>query len=127
MEHFTLSNGLTIPAIGLGTWQSKGVECRNAVTWALEAGYTHIDTAHIYKNHAEVAQGIQDARVNRSSIFITSKLPPYDQGYDAALQCFAKSLQELQTDYIDWYVWSQCNTMHCNAMTVRNVLDYFFN
>lgn len=114
-QEFTLNNGVKIPAIGLGTWQSKGIDCCNAVTWALECGYRHIDTAHIYKNHDQVAQGILNARVNRSSIFITSKLPPYDQGYDAAIKCFENSLKELQTNYIDWY---------CGA--AQFIINYFF-
>ena len=68
-DEFKLYNGVTIPAVGLGTWQSKdGDEAYNAVKWALEAGYKHIDTAYVYGNEKSVAKAIQDSTEKISSL-----------------------------------------------------------
>ncbi|MBO5711497.1 MAG: GNAT family N-acetyltransferase, partial [Acholeplasmatales bacterium] len=75
-EFYTLSNGVKIPKVALGTWQSKsGEECYNAVKWALEAGYRHIDTANAYGNEDSVGQAIKDSGIPREEIFITTKIP----------------------------------------------------
>ncbi|KAJ4263380.1 hypothetical protein NW762_006199 [Fusarium torreyae] len=72
--HFTLNTGAKIPAVGLGTWQSKPGEVRKAVAYALKDGYRHIDAALIYGNENEVGLGIKDSGVPREEIFLTSKL-----------------------------------------------------
>ncbi|KAL1866186.1 hypothetical protein Daus18300_006850 [Diaporthe australafricana] len=72
--HFTLNTGAKIPAVGLGTWQSKPGEVRKAVAFALKDGYRHIDAALIYGNENEVGLGIKDSGVPREEIFLTSKL-----------------------------------------------------
>jgi diketogulonate reductase-like aldo/keto reductase len=100
----TLNNAVTIPIIGLGTWQSKGQDCYKAVSDALEIGYKHIDTALVYNNHAQIAQAIKDAKFDRSKLFITSKLPPMNQGYQETLDCFQQCLTELETDYLDCFL-----------------------
>ncbi len=70
-----LNNGVEIPEFGLGVFRSElGTETSNAVRWALEAGYRHIDTAMMYRNEADVARGIRESGVPREDIFITSKL-----------------------------------------------------
>lgn len=76
-ETFTLNTGAKIPAIGLGTWQSKPNEVREAVKAALQAGYRHIDTALAYGNEHEVGQGIKDSGVPREEIWITTKVSDY--------------------------------------------------
>ena len=70
-----LNNGVEIPEFGLGVFRSEvGTETSDAVRWALEAGYRHIDTAMMYRNEADVARGIRESGVARRDIFITSKL-----------------------------------------------------
>jgi glycerol 2-dehydrogenase (NADP+) len=71
---FTLNTGAKIPAIGLGTWQSKPNEVEKAVEYALRKGYRHIDTALAYGNEAEVGRGIKNSGVPREEIWITTKL-----------------------------------------------------
>eukprot|EP00741_Cyanophora_paradoxa_P023755 tig00021617_g22946.t1 len=99
-----LANGSRMPVLGLGTWQVKGVACKNAVLWALREGCRHIDTAAIYQNEAEVAQAIAESGVPREDVYITTKLSPYDQGYEEAKKALATSLQNLRTSYVDLYL-----------------------
>ena len=102
---FTLSNGVEMPYLGLGVYQSKnGQEVANAVHWALETGYRHIDTAAIYRNENGVGQGIKTSTVPREDIFVVSKVWNSDQGYDSTLRAFEKSLERLQLDYLDLYL-----------------------
>jgi glycerol 2-dehydrogenase (NADP+) len=80
---FTLNTGAKIPAIGLGTWQSKPHEVEKAVEYALRKGYRHIDTALAYGNEAEVGLGIKNSGVPREEIWLTTKLdnvslPPFE-------------------------------------------------
>ena len=68
---YTLSNGNLIPCVGFGTWQSAdGEEAYNSVTWALNCGYRHIDTAHGYGNEASVGRAIKDSGLKREEVFI---------------------------------------------------------
>lgn len=100
-----LNNGRRIPLLGLGVYLSKqGSETQNAVKWALEAGYRHIDTAAFYNNEKDVGQAIRQSGINREEIFITTKLWNEDQGYDTALRAFDRSLSLLGVDYIDLYL-----------------------
>ncbi|KZT04531.1 Aldo/keto reductase [Laetiporus sulphureus 93-53] len=98
-----LNNGVEIPILGLGTWQSKPNEVTNAVEYALkEAGYRHIDCAWAYGNEEEVGEGIKRSGVPRSEIFITSKLwCTHHHRVEAALD---ESLAKLDTDYLDLYL-----------------------
>ena len=66
--------GLSIPSIGLGTWELNGQECRRVVREALESGYRHIDTAAMYENESEVGQGIIDSGIDRKDLFLTTKI-----------------------------------------------------
>jgi diketogulonate reductase-like aldo/keto reductase len=100
-----MNNGVEIPQFGLGVYRTKsGSECINAVTWALETGYRHIDTAWIYGNEKEVGEAVKSSGLKREEIFITTKLWNDDHGYDSALRAFDKSLKTLNTDYIDLYL-----------------------
>jgi glycerol 2-dehydrogenase (NADP+) len=99
---YTLNNGVKIPAVGLGTWQSAKNDAYNATVTALKNGYRHIDTAAIYGNEEEVGQGIIDSKVNRKDIFVTTKLWNADhKQIDQALQT---SLDKLKLDYVDLYL-----------------------
>ncbi|MCM1130304.1 MAG: aldo/keto reductase [Roseburia sp.] len=104
-KYFTLANGVKIPAVGFGTWQVKdGQEAYDSVRWALEAGYRHIDTAYVYGNETSVAKAIKDSKIDRKDIFITTKCPASIKTYNEALEHFALSLKNLNTDYIDLYL-----------------------
>ncbi|KAK4047996.1 hypothetical protein OIV83_005030 [Microbotryomycetes sp. JL201] len=99
---FKLNTGAEIPAVGLGTWQSKPGEVENAVDVALRNGYKHIDGAYVYGNEQCVKEGIARSGVKRESIFITSKLwCTHHRDPVAALE---KSLELLGTDYVDLYL-----------------------
>jgi diketogulonate reductase-like aldo/keto reductase len=103
----TLADGTTIPAIGLGVWQvPDGSECENAVRWALEAGYRHIDTAQAYGNEESVGRAVRDSGIPREEIFITTKF--YPARSDPAAEA-EKSLRRLGVDYVDLYIihWPQ--------------------
>lgn len=105
IKDFILSNGVTIPAIGFGTWQTKdGIEAYNATTYALKAGYRHIDTAFVYQNEESVGKAIHDFDIKREEVFITTKLPADIKTYDGALEYFEKSCQNLGVDYLDLYL-----------------------
>ncbi|KAF8605072.1 Aldo/keto reductase [Ceratobasidium sp. AG-I] len=94
-----LNNGVEIPAIGLGTWQSKPEEVVNAVKHALQSGYKHIDCAFAYGNEEQVGEGIKLSGVARSEIFITSKIwSTYHRRVEESLN---KTLAALGTDYLD--------------------------
>ncbi|OCK80643.1 Aldo/keto reductase [Lepidopterella palustris CBS 459.81] len=99
---FTLNTGAKMPAIGLGTWQSKPNEVRDAVKVALQRGYRHIDTALAYGNEEEVGQGIRDSGVPREEIWITTKLDnPWHHRVEEGI---TSSLKSLGVDYVDLYL-----------------------
>ena len=103
-DTYTLANGMKIPKIGFGTWQSKdGDEAYKAVKWALEAGYRHIDTAAIYGNEESVGQAIKDSGIPREELFITTKLWAVGTTKDAAAE-IDESLRKLDLDYVDLYL-----------------------
>jgi diketogulonate reductase-like aldo/keto reductase len=101
----TLNNGVSMPYLGLGVFQAKsGGETRDAVRYALELGYRHIDTASVYRNEQDVGQGIRDSSIARSEIFVTTKVWNSDQGYESTLRACRDSLQRLGLDYVDLYL-----------------------
>ena len=104
MENFKLSNGIEIPAIGFGTWLLEGEKVTEPLKIALEKGYTHIDTAAIYKNEKEIGAVLKADNVDRSKLFITSKCWNSERGYEKALAAFEQTLADLQTDYLDLYL-----------------------
>lgn len=103
-EFYTLQNGNSIPSIGFGTWESTGEAGYDAVIWALEAGYRHIDTAYIYQNEIQVGRAIKDSGVERENIFLTTKLWNTERGYEKTKAAFENSLINLGTDYLDLYL-----------------------
>ena len=101
----SLNNGVEIPLLGLGTYLSKpGRETYNAVRYALDIGYRHIDTAALYANEEDIGRAIKDSDVPRDKIFVTTKVWNSDQGYDNTLKAFYKSLKKMKFDYIDLYL-----------------------
>ena len=103
----TLNNGVTMPALGLGVFQSPPEETVTAVETALRDGYRLIDTAAAYDNEREVGEGIRRSGVDRDEIFVTTKLWISDYGYDAAQVGFEASLRRLGVDHVDLYLLHQ--------------------
>ncbi len=100
-ETYTLSNGVTIPRVGLGTWMIEGDDAEQAVKTAARLGYRHIDTAQDYGNEAEVAAGIKACGVPREEMFLTTKLAARYKDYDSATEAIDGSLERMGLDYID--------------------------
>jgi len=94
-------SGLSIPSIGLGTWELRGRKCRRVVRKALEIGYRHIDTAAMYENESEVGSGIIDSGVDRNEFFLTTKINTIEVNNEGIVDAFHKSLSDLKTDYVD--------------------------
>src|SRR5438477_7566298 len=97
-----LADGNEIPLLGLGVWQvPDGPQCVNAVRWALELGYRHLDTAQAYGNEASVGQGLRESGVPREEVFITTKFYPARRDPVAEAE---QSLRRLGVDEVDLYI-----------------------
>lgn len=107
MRNLTLNNGVQLPALGLGVFQTPPDETVAAVRAALHLGYRHIDTAAAYGNEREVGQAIRDSGVPREDIFIETKIWISDYGYDETLHGFDKSAAKLGVDQIDLLILHQ--------------------
>jgi diketogulonate reductase-like aldo/keto reductase len=104
-----LGNGISIPQLGLGVYQSgRGRATEDAVTWALGAGYRHVDTAAMYGNETEVGaalkRAVAEGSVRREEVFVTTKLWNSDHGYDEALRAFDASSRRLGLEQIDLFL-----------------------
>lgn len=136
---FELNNGIRIPRIGLGLYRTaSGSQTRDAVTWGLEAGYRHFDTAALYGNEQDLGIAIKNSGIAREKIFVTTKLWNDDHGYDAALRAFSESAARLDLSYVDLYLihwpvqglrkdsWRALETLHeegkCRSIGVRNYM-----
>jgi methylglyoxal/glyoxal reductase len=105
----TLNNGAQIPRLGLGVYLAgAGRATEDAVRWALEAGYRHIDTASVYRNEPEVGVALRDAiqagQIEREEVFVCTKLWNDNHGSEAALRAFDVSLRRLGLEYVDLYL-----------------------
>jgi 2,5-diketo-D-gluconate reductase A len=103
----TLNNGITMPALGLGVFQSAPEQTTAAVEVALAAGYRHIDTAAAYGNEREVGEGIRNSGLDRSDVFIETKVWVSDYGYDQTLHAWEKAVGKLGIDYLDLLILHQ--------------------
>jgi diketogulonate reductase-like aldo/keto reductase len=100
-ETYTLSNGVNIPKLGLGTWMIDDTSASEAVRQAVSIGYRHIDTAQAYQNEVGVGNGIHTSGVPRGDIFVTSKVAAEAKSYETAAKSITTSLEKTGLDYID--------------------------
>jgi diketogulonate reductase-like aldo/keto reductase len=103
-EKYTLSNGVDIPKLGLGTWFINNKDAAQAVKDAAKIGYRHIDTAQAYQNESGVGDGIKACDVSREDLFVTTKLAAEVKSYKEAVASIDASLQRLRVDYIDMMI-----------------------
>ena len=108
MQTVKLNNGVEIPILGFGVFQiTDAAECERSVVDAIQAGYSHIDTAASYQNEEAVGRGIRHSGVAREGLFITTKLWIQSNGYEGTMKAFENSLKRLQLDYVDLYLIHQ--------------------
>jgi diketogulonate reductase-like aldo/keto reductase len=103
----TLNNGVVMPALGFGVFQTPPDETRAAVSAALRAGYRHIDTAAAYGNERQVGEAVAASGLDRSEVFVETKIWISDYGYDKTLHGFEKSARKLGVDQIDLLILHQ--------------------
>lgn len=105
METFVLRNGVQVPAIGFGTWQTPdGATAVDAVKEAIKDGYRHIDTAAAYDNEESVGRGVRESGVDRGELFLATKAWNGARGYESTLNAFEESCAKLGVDYVDLYL-----------------------
>lgn len=100
-KNFTLANGVKIPALALGTWQIDGKTVEGVVQDALDVGYRHIDTAVQYENEAGIGRGIRAYGIDRSDVFVTTKIPHDVKTYEGAAKTIDESLARFEFDCLD--------------------------
>jgi 2,5-diketo-D-gluconate reductase A len=98
-----LRNGVPMPLLGLGVWQlRRGRETEQAVRWALDTGYRHVDTARLYRNEESVGKAVRDSGLPREEIFVATKFHPRDRDPEREVE---ESLRLLGLDFVDLYLW----------------------
>lgn len=124
----TMNTGTTIPQLGFGTYKVDAQETLDVVSVALDAGYRHIDTAQMYGNEAEVGQAIDESPVDRSDIFLTTKLNNTNHLADDARRSFDQSLVDLRTDYVDLFLihWPLPTLYGGDFLSTWKVLEEFY-
>jgi len=101
MTSVKLASGLSMPLLGLGTWELRGDKCAEVVERALGLGYRHIDTAYMYRNQEAVGLGIMQSGVPREELFVTTKIWHDALRHDQVLTQFQSCLDQLELDYVD--------------------------
>lgn len=99
-----LNNGKYIPNVGFGTSLITGEKCVEVIKKAIDVGYRHIDTASVYENEKEIGEAVKQSGIDRSELFITSKVWKDSMGYENTIKSFNRSLRKLGVDYIDLYL-----------------------
>ncbi len=128
-DTYSLANGAAIPCLGFGTWQTPdGETAVQSVRCAIDAGYTHIDTAQAYGNESSVGKAIRLSGVPRKDLFITTKLWNENHSYEKTLRSFHESMDKLGLDYLDLFLihwpnpiafrdrWQEANAESWKAM-----------
>lgn len=103
-ENYTLSNGVKIPKLGLGTWFIHNDKVADVVRQAVSIGYRHIDTAQAYENEAGVGAGVKSCGVPREEIFVTSKIAAEHKTYEATAKSIDESLMKMGLSYLDMMI-----------------------
>ena len=124
----TLNNGQTIPQLGFGVFLVEPQETSAAVSRALKAGYRHIDTAEMYGNESEVGEAIARSGLDRSEVFVTSKLSNDAHEPDDARRAFDETLKALSVDYIDLFLihWPLPTRYDGDYVSTWRVLEEFY-
>lgn len=117
-------DGGAMPVLGLGTFQAEGGDCRTAVRTALDLGYRHLDTARMYGNEQEVGKGIKESGVDRQNIFVTTKLQTGQLDSEGVRESCEKSLQSLDTEYLDLLLihWPEPDTPLADTLGAMETL-----
>jgi diketogulonate reductase-like aldo/keto reductase len=102
--YLQLNNGVAMPALGLGVFQSSAEDTTSSVRFALESGYRLIDTAAAYMNEEHVGKGMRQSGIDRSEVFVTTKAWISDYGYDRTLHAFDRSIRKLDIEQLDLYL-----------------------
>lgn len=112
MKTTTLSNGIKMPILGIGTFLVNEQDGYETVKEALKVGYRHIDTAQAYRNETEIGRAIKDSGIPREEIFVTTKLSARKLGYKEASEALDESLSKLGLEYVDLYLihWPSSNS-----------------
>ena len=103
-ETYTLTNGVSIPKLGLGTWFIPDDGAVEAVRTAVSLGYRHIDTAQAYENEAGVGEGVRTCGLPREQLFVTSKVAAEHKDYDSAARSIDETLRKMSLDYLDMMI-----------------------
>ena len=101
---FTLSNGVSVPCIGFGTYKAADNNSSDIILTAMEAGYRLFDTASFYGTEAYLSEALKRSSLSRNEVFITSKVWKAEMGYNETLEAFERTLKNLDTDYLDLYL-----------------------
>ena len=121
MQTIQLSNGIEMPQLALGTWLIPDADAAVAVRSAIQCGYRHIDTAQAYGNERGVGEGIRTSGIDRKDIFLTTKVAAEHKSYEAAAASIDRSLEQLQTGYIDLLL------IHCpQPWAEYNISSYLY-
>lgn len=104
MEHYILNNGVEIPAVAFGTYKAADGKSADVIRTAIEAGYRYFDTASFYGTETYLAEAVRESGISRDEIFIASKLWKTEMGYDNVKKAFERTLENLETDYLDLYL-----------------------
>lgn len=104
MEHYILNNGVEIPAVAFGTYKAADGKSADVIRTAIEAGYRYFDTASFYGTETYLAEAVRESGISRDEIFIASKLWKTEMGYDNVKKAFRRTLENLETDYLDLYL-----------------------
>jgi alcohol dehydrogenase (NADP+) len=128
MKYITFANGDKMPMLGLGTWKSAPGEVYQAVLWALEAGYRHIDCAAVYQNEKEVGEALtkafSDGLVERKDVFVTSKLWNNAHEEHQVATGLQRTLDDLNLDYVDLYLIHWPISLKSDVMFPKGGDDY---